>query len=118
VEAVTQAAALAKSVDDFEDGLLFSNDSLEPYLPSVLQGMPIAQTEIPRIARDPELLKELQRALACIPTSHFLIQGDARKMAAVEADSVHLVLTSPPYWTLKRYDEHASEGYTASRPWS
>jgi DNA modification methylase len=109
VEAVTQAAALAKSVDDFEDGFLFPGLSLERYLPSVLQGIPIAQTEIPRIARDPELLKELQRALACIPTTHFLVHGDARKMSAVEPDSVHLVLTSPPYWTLKRYDEHASQ---------
>ena len=106
---MNQAAALAKSVDHFEEGLLFPDAGLEQYLPSVLQGVPIAQTEIPRIARDTELLKEIQRALARIPTSHFLIHGDARIMSAVETDSVHLVLTSPPYWTLKRYNEHAGQ---------
>jgi modification methylase len=106
---VNQATALAKSVDHFEEGLLFPRTGLEQYLPSVLQGAPIAQTEIPRIARDAVLMKDIQRALARIPTSHFLIHGDARMMSAVEADSVHLVLTSPPYWTLKRYDEHAGQ---------
>jgi DNA modification methylase len=26
--------------------------------------------------------------------------GDARELSFLEAGSVHLVLTSPPYWTL------------------
>lgn len=106
---MNQAAAFARSVNHLEEGLLFPYSSLEQYLPSILQRVPIAQTEIPRIARDAELLKEIERALSRIPTSHFLIHGDARMMSAVEADSVHLVLTSPPYWTLKRYDEHAGQ---------
>jgi modification methylase len=36
-------------------------------------------------------------------TSHRLHIGDARAMPWVESKSVHLVVTSPPYWTLKRY---------------
>jgi DNA modification methylase len=40
-----------------------------------------------------------------IPTSHFLVHGDARLMRSLAPESAHLVLTSPPYWTLKKYDE-------------
>src|ERR1035437_4607602 len=42
------------------------------------------------------------------PTRHRLIQGDARNLSFIADESVHLVVTSPPYWTLKRYNE--SEG--------
>lgn len=31
--------------------------------------------------------------------------GDAREMDWLEDGSVHLVLTSPPYWTLKKYND-------------
>jgi DNA modification methylase len=42
-----------------------------------------------------------------LPTHHDLRQGDARSIDLPEA-GVHLVLTSPPYWTLKEYRK--SEG--------
>ena len=32
--------------------------------------------------------------------------GDARELDWIPSESVHLVLTSPPYWTLKRYREN------------
>ncbi|MGI8920017.1 MAG: DNA-methyltransferase [Pyrinomonadaceae bacterium] len=32
--------------------------------------------------------------------------GDARELAWIPDESVHLVVTSPPYWTLKRYPEN------------
>lgn len=38
--------------------------------------------------------------------THRLINGDARNMPYIPPESVHLVITSPPYWTLKRYNEH------------
>jgi modification methylase len=38
-------------------------------------------------------------------TRHRLIQADARDLSFFSDSSVHLVLTSPPYWTLKRYNE-------------
>ncbi len=38
-----------------------------------------------------------------VPTTHTLIQHDARDMSMLPDGSVHLVLTSPPYWTLKEY---------------
>jgi len=37
-------------------------------------------------------------------TTHRLIQGDARHVSWIKDESVHLVVTSPPYWTLKRYN--------------
>jgi DNA modification methylase len=36
-------------------------------------------------------------------TTHALRQGDARDLDWLADQSVHLVLTSPPYWTLKEY---------------
>lgn len=40
------------------------------------------------------------------PTFHRLCLGDARSFPYVEDESVHLVVTSPPYFNLKRYNEH------------
>ncbi len=45
------------------------------------------------------------QAIEEIPTHHRLVQGDARDLSFLENESVHLVVTSPPYWTLKRYNE-------------
>jgi len=39
------------------------------------------------------------------PTTHRLILGDARSMPYLEDESVHLAVTSPPYWTLKKYND-------------
>jgi site-specific DNA-methyltransferase (adenine-specific) len=36
-------------------------------------------------------------------TRHRLRLGDARDLAWLDSESVHLVVTSPPYWTLKKY---------------
>jgi len=38
-------------------------------------------------------------------TTHRLILGDARDLSYMADESIHLVLTSPPYWTLKRYNQ-------------
>lgn len=40
------------------------------------------------------------------PTSHRLINADARNLSFLKDESVHLVVTSPPYWNLKRYNEN------------
>jgi site-specific DNA-methyltransferase (adenine-specific) len=46
------------------------------------------------------------RQLEDIPTTHRLHNGDARELDWIPDESVHLVVTSPPYWTLKEYHEH------------
>ncbi len=40
-----------------------------------------------------------------IRTAHYLINGDARDLAYINDESVHLVVTSPPYWNLKEYND-------------
>ena len=42
-------------------------------------------------------------------TSHRLINGDARNLSILPDESVHLVVTSPPYWNLKRYNENVNQ---------
>jgi len=44
-----------------------------------------------------------------IHTYQRLINGDARDLFFLEDESVHLVVTSPPYWNLKRYNENPSQ---------
>ncbi len=42
-------------------------------------------------------------------TRHCIHQGDARDLSFIPAESVHLVVTSPPYWTLKEYEPHRDQ---------
>jgi modification methylase len=44
-----------------------------------------------------------------LTTSHRLIHGDTRSLSFIADESVHLVVTSPPYWTLKRYNENPAQ---------
>jgi len=78
----------------------------ESYLPAAVTALENPQTDIPRIAKDKRLLKEIEASVQQIPTAHRLVQGDARRLSFIEDESVHLVVTSPPYWTLKKYRDH------------
>lgn len=42
-------------------------------------------------------------------TFHAIAQGDARDLSHIPNDSVHLIVTSPPYWTLKAYNKTAGQ---------
>jgi site-specific DNA-methyltransferase (adenine-specific) len=42
-------------------------------------------------------------------TVHRLINGDARDLTYLDDASVHLVVTSPPYWNLKRYNDNPDQ---------
>ncbi len=42
-------------------------------------------------------------------THHRLINGDARDLSFLPAESIHLAVTSPPYWNLKRYNENDNQ---------
>ncbi|HAZ16493.1 MAG TPA: DNA methylase N-4 [Candidatus Jacksonbacteria bacterium] len=44
-------------------------------------------------------------------TNHKIIIGDSRNMAELQDKSVHLVVTSPPYWQLKDYGTEDQIGY-------
>ena len=47
-------------------------------------------------------------------THHRIITGDSRRMAEVPGESVHLVVTSPPYWQLKDYGNGRQIGFDDS----
>ena len=64
---------------------------------------------IPRLARDRNAIRRIESLVQQLPTTHDLILGDARAASALPEHSVHLVVTSPPYWTLKRYNEHPEQ---------
>lgn len=61
---------------------------------------------IPRLARDRDLMQRIEGIARAEQTNHELILGDARAASVLPENSIHLVVTSPPYWTLKRYNDH------------
>jgi DNA modification methylase len=63
------------------------------------------QTAIPKLARDPEKVGVIEAAVQRVPTRHQIGIGDARILDFIPDRSVHLVVTSPPYWTLKEYND-------------
>jgi len=84
------------------------NPDLSEFLPEELRGLGDLQTAIPRVAKDPVLLKLIREAVEHIPSRHVLVKGDAREMKSGLVGRVHLVITSPPYWTLKEYRDWAN----------
>lgn len=54
----------------------------------------------------PNILSEISLPLEEGVTAHRLFVGDARNVLTLLPEaSVHLVITSPPYWTLKKYED-------------
>ena len=47
-------------------------------------------------------------------THHKIIVGDSRRMEELAAESMHLVVTSPPYWQLKDYGNGSQIGFNDS----
>lgn len=87
---------------------------LDDFIPDTLRSLSNPQTDIPQIAKNPDLTTQIEGAVQQIPTRHDLYLGDARELPEVAPESVHLVLTSPPYWTLKEYrDSDGQLGHVA-----
>ena len=81
-----------------------SDRDLADFLPKNILPLDDPQTDLPRIAKDSRLIRLIDEAVQRIPTRHVLQVGDARNtLASLDPESVHLVVTSPPYWTLKEY---------------
>ena len=92
--------------DQVEEGSYQAIDvDLAPFVPAELLNLDNPQTAIPRIAKDAKLTSIIENHIQKIPTTHNLHHGDARELGFIPDNSVHLVLTSPPYWTLKEYNE-------------
>jgi len=86
--------------------------NLSGFVPPNLGDLSDPQTAIPRLAKDEASVRAIEHAVQSVPTTHRLFLADAREMQDLEPESVHLVLTSPPYWTLKEYrDSEAQLGH-------
>ena len=76
--------------------------SLANFVPDRFRNLKDPSRDLPRIAKDPTGMSMIANAVDQIPTRHDILLGDARR-TVLSPESVHLVLTSPPYWTLKQY---------------
>ncbi|WP_447974088.1 DNA-methyltransferase [Nitrospira sp. Kam-Ns4a] len=85
-----------------------SSSDLDRWVPEELRSLHDPQTAIPAIAKNHRLLSLIDNAVRSLPTRHALYLCDSR-MLDLSPRSVHLVLTSPPYWTLKRYRHSAGQ---------
>jgi site-specific DNA-methyltransferase (adenine-specific) len=75
--------------------------------------------ELPDADNEPGAVEKMLRANAILRnspwpppfdvTTHRLQLGDARQLQWIPAGSIHLVVTSPPYWTLKRYEANDAQ---------
>lgn len=74
-----------------------------------LSRRPLPQTTIPRLAKDRSTVRAIERLIKQVPTAHELHLGDARDLTRLPDGSVHLAVTSPPYWTLKAYPSNESQ---------
>jgi len=100
-DTTTTTIARARKTKILHSSVVVKN--LDPYLPKTLPSLTNPQTALPKLAKDKRALVKIQHAVKQIPTTHDLYLGDARWMSVLKPESVHLVVTSPPYWTLKEY---------------
>ena len=54
-------------------------------------------------------MRRIRAATRDVRTQHRLIHGDARDLSFLDDSSVHLIVTSPPYWTLKKYNDNGNQ---------
>lgn len=73
------------------------------FLPAEIGVIANQQTDLPRIAKDARATAAIEARLSQIPSRHDLYWGDARDLSFLPDACIHLVVTSPPYWTLKTY---------------
>lgn len=62
------------------------------------------KSEIPKLARDKGRMGDVEQAVKSLPSHHDLYHRDARDLSMVADESVHLAVTSPPYFNLKDYN--------------
>lgn len=85
------------------------SENLREYIPESCEGLlEKSSTElrsaIPALARDKKRMGEVEKAVQSLPSHHNLYQGDSRDLSFIDDESVHLAVTSPPYFNLKDYE--------------
>lgn len=68
------------------------------------------KSAIPALARDKNRMGQIEQAVKSLPSHHDLYQADSRDLSMVGDESVHLIVTSPPYFNLKDYENGGSDG--------
>jgi len=77
---------------------------IESAVPCSIREKEFTQSLIPTLAKSPNDIKEIDSAIRRLPTKHRVICHDSTKATFLAPQSVHLIVTSPPYWTLKEYN--------------
>ncbi|ELY94239.1 DNA methylase N-4/N-6 domain-containing protein [Natrialba hulunbeirensis JCM 10989] len=62
------------------------------------------KSALPELARDRGRMGEVDQAVNALPSHHELHRGDARDLSMVPDESIELVVTSPPYFDIKDYE--------------
>ena len=75
---------------------------LSEYLPKSVRTEADLDRLIPTLAKSGSM-NAIEMAVRKVPTRHVLHLGDSTRLEFAAPGSVHLAVTSPPYWTLKRY---------------
>jgi len=64
---------------------------------------------IPQLAKNEKEIKKIRDEVSNLHSQQIIYIADSRDLSIIPDDSVHLVLTSPPYWNLKDYNDHKSQ---------
>lgn len=84
---------------------------LRRYLPKAVRTEADLDRLIPTLAKSSSI-NAIEMAAREIPTKHALHLGNSTQLEIADPGTVHLAVTSPPYWTLKRYrDEKGQLGH-------
>jgi DNA modification methylase len=83
-----------------------STDLLQAHLIADLPSNDATSAALAQLRRANEAYRTLPWPEPFDLTEHRLHLGDARDQSWLADESVHLIVTSPPYWTLKRYTDN------------
>lgn len=64
---------------------------------------------IPMLAKNETELSKIRDEILNLSTTQTIHVSDSRDLSKIQDDSVHLVVTSPPYWNLKKYNDHDNQ---------
>lgn len=93
---------------------MVSKDELKEYVPDQCRDLlnysnNELRSAIPELARDWERMIEIENTVQRLPSNHNFMRTDSRDMRDIPDESAHLVITSPPYFNLKDYNEEAAQ---------
>ena len=97
-----------------EDSVTYTIDTQASALQETFSAIQEVFENLPRKDNEPGAVDKMLQANAILrnapwpapfdDTTHRLQLGDARNLDFLDSGSVHLIVTSPPYWTLKKYE--------------